>query len=72
MSPLITTPSTRNGSAWTNTPQNTVAATLRFGLPATNVLNVAAKTANAMRQTSSTSSEPTRRRRSVWATVTDT
>ena len=32
ISPLTTTPTTRNGTAWTNTPQNTVPAVLRSGL----------------------------------------
>ena len=67
ISPLTTTPSTRNGSAWTNTPQNTVAAVLSRGSPATKALIAPAETASAMRLNSKTSREPTRRLVLGWS-----
>ena len=70
ISPLTTTPNTRKGSAWTNTPQNTVAATARLGLPATKALIAPAERASAMSEASKTSIEPMRLRRSVGAAVT--
>ena len=70
ISPLITTPSTRKGSAWTNTPQNTVAAMLRSGLPVTNALIAPADNPSAMSPTSKISVEPMRTRRTVGAAVT--
>ena len=70
ISPLITTPSTRNGSACTKTPQNTVAATARSGLPATNALIAPAARAIAMSDASKSSIDPTRLRRRVGVAVT--
>ena len=63
--PLITTPSTRKGRAWTNTPQNTVAATPTSAFPATKALIAPADNASAMSEASKTSIDPIRRRRSV-------
>ncbi len=61
--PLTTTPSTRNGSACTNTPQNTVAATDSFARPAMNALTIPPVTANATRTTRRSSIDPMRTRR---------
>lgn len=62
MSPLITTPSARNGRAWTNTPQNTVAAVATSGVSATNARSVVPASARPTMPNTSTCMEFGRQR----------
>ncbi|SHU24012.1 Uncharacterised protein [Mycobacteroides abscessus subsp. abscessus] len=68
--PLTITPSARNGTAWTKTPQNTVPAVASFSLASTIPRNQPAARAIAMSATTRISVEPNQRRSSEAATVT--
>ena len=70
ISPLTTTPSARNGIAWTKTPQNTVPAVENAALPATSLRSIVAETAHASRMPTSSSIEPNRIRRTKLSAAT--
>ena len=70
ISPLTTTPSARNGIAWTKTPQNTVPAVENAALPETALRSIVADMAHASRMPTSSSIDPTRIRRTKLSAAT--
>ena len=69
--PLMTTPSTRNGTACRNTPQKTVPAVASRGLPATPSRIQVPATAHTTRTATSTSVEVTSTRRGAATVIVD-
>ena len=68
--PLMTTPKARKGSAWTKTPQNTVAAFARSGRPTMKARIVPANRASPIRPAKRSCIDPANRGRVRPATVT--
>jgi hypothetical protein len=69
--PLTTTPSAKNGSASTKTPQNTVPAVANAALLDTVLRSIVVDTAPASRMQTSSSIDPIRRLRTNLSVVTE-
>ena len=69
ISPLTTTPRAKNGTAWTNTPQNTVPAVAMSALPATPACSQCPASAHVSKTASRTCVDVSHRARRRDATV---